>query len=153
MRRLVLGPLGIDEPILARTPADVASRAWGNPDAYDPRWVYQGLLIGRPASAALLLSRIMSGALLPARLQEQLVQAHRLDVTRDPERPWAEPAYGLGVMIDASTGVMGHTGAGPGSTCAVYCASRHPRRRTVAVFADAEQQSIVEQRAVALLAG
>jgi hypothetical protein len=134
LRRLVFAPLGIDEPRLARTPADLDSTAWGNPARYDPRWVYHGLLVGCPGSAALLLWRIMTGRTLPAALREQFVHAYRLDVKRDPERPWTTPAYGLGVMIDISTDIAGHTGCGPGSTAAVYFASRRKPRRAVAVF-------------------
>jgi len=50
LQRLVLTPIGIHEVSLARTPADLAQTAWGNPSGYDPRWVYQGLLVGHPGS-------------------------------------------------------------------------------------------------------
>jgi CubicO group peptidase (beta-lactamase class C family) len=46
LRRLVLTPLGVAEPRIASTPADLESTAWGNAMNYDPKWVFHGLLIG-----------------------------------------------------------------------------------------------------------
>jgi CubicO group peptidase (beta-lactamase class C family) len=151
LRRFVLAPLAIEGPRIARVPADLDATAWGNAANYDPRWVYHGLLVGKPSDAALLLWRILAGSLLSIPLRKELTQPHRLDVPLDPGRPFKAPAYGLGVMIDRATGVMGHTGGGPGSTAAVYFAPyRHPRR-VAAAFADVEQPGLVEERAMRML--
>jgi hypothetical protein len=128
--------------------ADLNATAWSNARAYDPRWVYHGLLIGTPASAALLLWRILTGDLLTPQLRAEMTKAHPLDVGRIPERPWQAPAYGLGLMIDAATGVVGHTGGGPGSTAAVYCSPGRVPARVAAVFAPSEEAGQVEHHAV-----
>ena len=48
LRVLVFEPMGIQRTRIARTPDDMAQTHWGNPNGYDPRWVYHGLLIGPP---------------------------------------------------------------------------------------------------------
>jgi hypothetical protein len=72
-----------------------------------------------------------------------------------PGRPWRSGGYGLGLMIGEGEPpglYIGHTGAGPGSTAAVY--QRSPGgKRTVAVFAPFDQPGWVERRAMALTHG
>ncbi len=72
---LVLAPLGISGVKVASLPADLAKTAWGNPAGYHPGWVYHGLLIGPAASAALLLHRLLGGALLPPALLSEMLSA------------------------------------------------------------------------------
>jgi D-alanyl-D-alanine carboxypeptidase len=151
LRRLVLSPLGIAGPRIAATRVDLESTAWGNARKYHPGWAYHGFMVGSPASAALLLWRIMTCTLLPEALRSQLVDACPIGSGPVPGRPWRAPAYGLGLMIDAATGYAGHTGEGPGSTAAVYFAPRRAPRRVVAVFANHENAAMVEQRAATLL--
>ncbi len=153
LRRLVLAPLGITgDTRVAATSSDLNATAWGNPHGYDPRWVYHGLLIGPPAAAALLLWRILTADLLPLPLRIEVGKARRLDGPPPPNRPWRAPAYGLGMMVDAATGVIGHTGGGPGSTAAVYCSTARVPTRVAAVFARGEDVERVEHIAATLLA-
>ena len=54
LRALVFEPMGIQRTRIAKTPDDMAQTYWGNPNGYDPRWVYHGLLIGPPSDAVRL---------------------------------------------------------------------------------------------------
>jgi CubicO group peptidase (beta-lactamase class C family) len=118
--RLVLRPLGINGARIARTHAEVAM---GSASAYHPGWVYHGLAVGPLRDAALLLDRLMTGALLlPPGLLEAMGEAHPLSEP-NPGRPWNRPGYGLGLMsgiVSSGHRVVGHTGGGPGSVIAVY---------------------------------
>ncbi len=154
--RLVLAPLGISGVKVASEPADLAETAWGNPAGYHPGWVYHGLLVGPAASAALLLHRLLGGALLPSALLSEMLSPHPVGGPI-PGRPWQTAGYGLGLMIgvgDAGASFMGHTGEGPDSTAAIYQQARVPRdggpRRTAAAFAPIEAPAAVECRAMQL---
>jgi len=149
LRRLVLRPLGIEAARLAETPGDLGEVAMGSAEGYHPGWVYHGLLVGPLGEAALLLHRLMAGALLEPAMLEAMRQAHRL-LGPIPGRPWSAPGYGLGLM--SGTGlpglpVAGHTGGGPGSAIAVYNFPDAAPARTVATFSLTEQAAIVEQAA------
>jgi CubicO group peptidase (beta-lactamase class C family) len=117
--------------------------------AYHPGWVYHGLLVGPLPDAALLLDRLMAGALLPPHLLGEMRRPHRLGGTI-PGRPWREPGYGLGLMTGATRygwKAEGHTGGGPGSSCAVYHFPEAQPTRTVAVFAPDDDATHVESAA------
>jgi CubicO group peptidase (beta-lactamase class C family) len=151
--RLVLEPLGIEGVRLAEGPADLDSVQMGLP-GYHPAWVYHGLLVGPLREAALLLGRLMQGALLPPHLLARMREAHRLGGPV-PYRPWREPGYGLGLMAGVSTfgtRVMGHSGGGPGSVVAVYHRPDATPARTTATFAPVEDLALVEQAAFGMLA-
>ncbi|MFL9924509.1 serine hydrolase [Herbaspirillum lusitanum] len=144
---LVFKPLASSDTgdvALAETPEDLLATDCGNPGDYHPRWVYHGLLTGTPASAALLLDRLLDGQLLPAPLLEQMLRMRPLGNTL-PGRPGVDFGYGLGMMIAQSGPAgrsIGHTGSGPGSVAAVY---RFPERAcTVACFAAVGDQAVVE---------
>lgn len=145
---LVFAPLGITGVVVAREPADMTATAWGNLSDYHPGWVYHGLLIGPAASAALLLHRLLDGALLPAALLSEMLRPYPVGGPV-PGRPWRTAGYGLGLMIgvgeDDAT-YVGHTGGGPGSTSAVYQRVPEASRRTVAAFAAACDPALVERR-------
>ncbi len=150
---LVFAPLGIMGVTVAREPADVTATAWGNAHGYHPGWVYHGLLVGPPASAAMVLHRLLGGALLPSSLLSEMVSPHPIGGPV-PGRPWQTAGYGLGLMIGVGeTGAtyIGHTGAGPGSTAAVYQHASGLQgdgpRRTAAVFAPVEDSALVERQA------
>ncbi len=153
---LVLAPLGISGVKVASLPADLAKTAWGNPAGYHPGWVYHGLLIGPAASAALLLHRLLGGALLPPALLSEMLSPHPVGGPI-PGRPWQTAGYGLGLMIgvgDAGATFVGHTGEGPGSTAAIYQHGGSPRdggpHRVAAAFAPVETPAAVECRAMRL---
>jgi CubicO group peptidase (beta-lactamase class C family) len=154
LSRLVLRPLGIEEARLARVRADLDGVTMGI-RSYHPAWVYHGLLVGPLREAALLLDRLMTGALLPADLlAQQMRDAHPLDVSgqghqRDQARPWRAPAYGLGLMggvTSNGTRAFGHTGGGPGSVIAVFRLPDAARPYTAAAFAFGEDPAPVEER-------
>jgi CubicO group peptidase (beta-lactamase class C family) len=144
---LVLRPLGAGQARMARLPADLEGVAMGV-DSYHPGWVYHGLLVGPLQEAALVLDRLMSGTLLSPDLLDEMRDAHRLDVPVRG-RPWAVPAYGLGLMGGiASNGMraVGHTGGGPGSVIAVFHLPEAERPYTAAAFAFGDDPAQVEER-------
>lgn len=154
LRRLVLHPLGIAGARVALEPRDLARVAMGRAAAYHPGWVYHGLLVGSVRDAALLLQRLLCGALLPADMVQVMLDPHRLPGPVEG-RPWMRPGYGLGVMAGEATcglGLAGHTGGGPGSTIAVYQAldERGPAR-TAAFFTTTGDPATPERNVIRLL--
>ncbi|WCM53948.1 beta-lactamase family protein [Pseudomonas sp. WJP1] len=118
----VFAPLGLSRARLARTQADLAGVKMGAASAYDPGWVYHGLLVGPLAEAALCLDRLLGGDLLPQSLLLQMQTVRTLGGPI-PGRPWTSPGYGLGLMrggVEGQRTLSGHTGVGPGSVVAVY---------------------------------
>jgi len=147
-------PLGLYRVRLASTPADMQAVELGNVAVYDPGWVYHGLLVGPLGEAALLLDRLLTGALLPAALLQQMQDAKVLGGPI-PGRPWSAPGYALGLMhgpVDDGLLLSGHTGGGPGSVIAVYGCARGQGSASCAVFAAGAEQGAVEAEAVRLLA-
>jgi hypothetical protein len=70
-----------------------------------------------------------------------------LDVTIGGGRPWRTAGYGLGLMNDlaSSCGLcIGHSGQGPDSVAAAYHFPALDPPRTVAAFALASDQAVVE---------
>ncbi|MBV8916148.1 MAG: beta-lactamase family protein [Acetobacteraceae bacterium] len=150
LQRAVLAPLGIGLTRLARERADLDTVAMGAADGYHPGWVYHGLLVGPLHEAALLLDRLIGGSLLPPGLIREMATA-RLVGSAIPGRPWRAPGYGLGVMVEAdSGGPLGHTGAGPGSTIAVYRRMASVGPVVIAAFAYGDDQGLVERTAFGL---
>jgi CubicO group peptidase (beta-lactamase class C family) len=146
LERLVLRPLDIHGPRLASVPADLDGASLGHAKFYHPGWVYHGLLVGRLRDAALLLHRLLTGALLPPSLLDQMRDAYPLP---GPVvgRPWSAPGYGLGLMIGTTTNgrrAIGHTGGGPGSVIAVYHLPDEQPPCTQAAFASGSDQARVE---------
>jgi CubicO group peptidase (beta-lactamase class C family) len=153
LRRLVLEPLRVESPRIVLERADLDTVTMGQARNYHPGWVYHGLLVGRVSDAALLLHRLLKGCLLPAELLNDLASPFVLPGPV-PERPWTVPGYGLGVMTgETSFGlrVIGHTGAGPGSTIGVYRALNDGPSRTAAFFATSDDQARTESRTFNLL--
>jgi CubicO group peptidase (beta-lactamase class C family) len=149
LTRLVLRPLGIAEARIVRTPADLAGVAMGSASSYHPGWVYHGLAVGPLYDAALLLDRLMAGALLPAGLLEAMADAHQIGGLI-PGRPLKTPGFGLGLMTGIAPGeyrVMGHTGGGPGSVIAVYHQPEATPRVTAAAFAFNDDLGEIEEAA------
>ncbi|MBS0520859.1 MAG: beta-lactamase family protein [Proteobacteria bacterium] len=141
VRRLVLTPLGLEAARLARM---------GDLGDYDPGWVYHGLLVGPLYEAALLLDRLMHGVLLPATAVTAMLQAHPVGGPVSG-RPWLAPGYGLGLMTGIVTGgrtIAGHTGGGPGSVIAVYHLLSSRPHRTVAAYAEGDDQGVVERSCI-----
>lgn len=157
LARLVLRPLGLTQTRLAAMPQDLLNVDMGATQNYDPRWVYHGLLVGPLTEAALLLDRLMTGALLPDHLLRQMLDIRPLGGPI-AGRPWVSPGYGLGVMsgkTDTSITVAGHTGGGPGSVIAVYhkvdAHNLGAGVGTCAVFWGQDDAGAVEREAVSRL--
>jgi CubicO group peptidase (beta-lactamase class C family) len=153
MRTLVFSAVGIERTRIAREPADLDACAWGNDRGYHPRWVYQGLLVGPAAEAALFMHRLLRGELLPPDLHAAMRERRALDVPL--ARPWRTAGYGLGLMMGTADHVgrtLGHSGQGPGSVAAVHHFPDLDPARTAAAFAATSDQAVVE-RAVMQAAG
>ena len=144
LEALVIGPLDIPGVRLVTGPQVPMH------PGYDGGWVLHGLLAGPISSAALLLDRLLAGRLLrPPRLAEML-EGHPLP--QFSRGAFVAPAYGLGLMMPGTSAgqvMRGHTGGGPGSTIAVYRLGE----RTVAAFAQTEDQTVVETAAYELASG
>ena len=158
LRTLVLDPLGVEGVILASVPGDLVATAWGNDRAYDPAWVYHGLVVGPASGAALFLYRLMGGSLLSGPILDAMREAWPVCGAL-PGRPWLSVGYGLGLAECHTAGgrLCGHTGEGPGSVAAVLIREQgggpgagNPIS-TVAVFAAIEDPGVVEREAVALM--
>jgi CubicO group peptidase (beta-lactamase class C family) len=146
----IFEPLGIGRTRLALNSADLIGVEMGEARNYDPGWVYHGLLVGPLSEAALLLDRLFGGALLPPDLIAEMLRANPVDAVV-PDRPWQTPGYGLGIMIEAPDGPVGHTGGGAGSSIAVYRSRNVPVLQTAAVFAPGNNAGQVEYLAFAKL--
>jgi D-alanyl-D-alanine carboxypeptidase len=128
------------------TASDLANTAWGNLGSYDPGWVYHGLLAGTAHDAARFLHKLMLGDILPRQLLAEMTTCVPLGGPL-PRRPWETTGYGLGLMLGqrASAGAtFGHSGAGPGSVSAVYHFNGQTTPRTVAAFAQADNEGVTE---------
>ncbi len=151
LRQAVLDPLGIRLAQLAHAQADLGAVAMGSGTSYNPGWVYHGLLVGPLHEAALLLDRLIDGPLLPANLLRDMTTARPVGPAI-PGRPWRKPGYGLGIMLEAEQGQpLGHTGAGPGSTIAVYRRTAGDGTIVTAVFAFGDDQGAVERSAIGIV--
>lgn len=146
----VLEPLGISRTKLAIHSSDLFGIEMGQAENFDPGWVYHGLLVGPVFEAALLLDRLIGGALLPPHFIAEMQRAHPVQEVM-PDRPWRSPAYGLGLMMDSPLGAVGHTGGGPGSVIAVYRSRGECAPGTTAVFAANGSAGQVEHLAFAKL--
>jgi len=155
LRERLFQPLSIDDASIAELPAELAAIEMGSASGYHPGWVYHGLLVGPLSEAALLLDRLLGGALLPADLLAQMLNGHRVDGPI-PQRPWQQPVYGLGLMcgqIPEGAFIAGHTGGGPGSVIAVYRLYGRRPTRTGAAFLAQNEAPAVERAAIQYAAG
>jgi D-alanyl-D-alanine carboxypeptidase len=95
-------------------PADMSGR-------YHPGWVAHGVVISTALETACLMHAILADDLLP--------RAQRAEMAEPVVLPFEhtlfqQPAYGLGVMIDAASPyglLLGHAGGGPGYATAALC--------------------------------
>ena len=146
LNSLVLRPLDVEGAVLAT--GETVPMAPG----YDAGWVFHRLLTGPLESAARLLERLLTGGLIgEASLREM---RHGFPLPQFAGPVFEEPRYGLGLMVPRTRSgatMEGHTGGGPGSTVAVYRCDA--TARTVAVFAEVEDQAAVEAAACELGAG
>jgi D-alanyl-D-alanine carboxypeptidase len=150
LRALVFSPLGIEQARIVSKPADLDNCAWGNAQGHHPGWVYQGLLVGPPAEAALFMHRLLTSNLLPRHLRATMHERRALDVPLTG-RPWRTAGYGLGLMMNTACPVgacIGHSGQGHDSVAAAYHFSELDPPRTVAAFAPGGDPAVAERAAV-----
>ena len=139
----VLRPAGLARTRLARGVEDLPHL----PDlaGYDFGWVYHGCLIGPPAEAAAMMAAILDGPLLDAGGRAAMNDVRRVGGAI-PGRIWTECGYGLGLMSGRAgrVAMTGHSGGGPGATCAVY----RTGGRIAAAFSTAPSEAVPERAAL-----
>jgi D-alanyl-D-alanine carboxypeptidase len=151
LNSLVLNRLGEHSVRLADSRENLQRTAWGNTENYHPGWVYHGLLTGTPVDAARFLYLLINGKILATELYVEMLSRHPVNGVQ-PGRPWDITGYGLGLMLGHAQRVgqaIGHSGAGPGSSAAVYHFPDHIPQ-TVAVFTQVEDQGPAEFEAARL---
>jgi CubicO group peptidase (beta-lactamase class C family) len=152
LHQLVLARSDCRDVRLARVPDDLAGVAWIAGQGYHPGWVYHGLLVGNPKSAACLLHDILCGNALREDERRQMTDRQPLGGAV-PGRPWTTHGYALGLMSGTMTGVgraMGHTGVGPGSVAAIYHFPDRTPPVSVATFMPGSDDAPVEWAAARL---
>jgi len=158
LRAEVFHPLGLTSATLPRERGDLASLLFGAssqfPDRavaerYHPGWVAHGVVAMTAADAA----RFVHGLSLPGYLPGELLDRMREGLPVNAPmagRPWVEPGYGLGLMVERDPLVgpsWGHSGGGPGISAAAYhFAQEEPV--SVAVLAVGEDVALAEWMAV-----
>lgn len=159
VERLVCRPLGLRRTHLARARSDLAPLAPARSrlltpdgsavdvrDAYDPGWVFHGVLVSTASEMVLFLSALFRGDLLSSRSVDDMTALVR--VPHD-QPPWCEPSYGLGLMADPASPwgrLFGHNGEGPGYTASVFHAPDvGPGGVTVGVTCGIEEAACAEQ--------
>ncbi len=162
LAREVFAPLGLSSASLLRDRSDLAGLFFGpSPtfggapveDAYHPGWVSHGVVAMTAADACRLVHGLTEGYLPDAllrRMRDGLPVGGPMG-----GRPWVEPAYGLGMMVEldpVAGPYWGHTGGGPGVTPAAFHAPG-PVPVSVAVFLDGEDGNLAEWMAVEVLHG
>ncbi|MDT8306184.1 MAG: serine hydrolase domain-containing protein [Anaerolineae bacterium] len=88
---------------------------------YHPGWVAHGVVISTAPSLARLFHALFASDLLPAPLRDAMAEPIMLPFAHPL---FKQPAYGLGVMIDAASPhglLIGHAGGGPGYATAALC--------------------------------
>ncbi|WP_052262217.1 serine hydrolase domain-containing protein [Pseudoalteromonas luteoviolacea] len=122
----------------------------GSVNDYEPSWCYHGLIAGTVKDAALFLHYLLNGDIVGTQALAQMQSVLPLNVDVG-ERPWTHPAIGLGLMCNNNNSLhtVGHTGMGPGSVIAVHH-FKQQSPKTIAVFAQGQDQAEVENKAVKL---
>jgi hypothetical protein len=152
LSELVLDELALPSVRLAAAPGDFDDVIWPELRRYDPRWVYHGCLAGTPVDAVRLLHGLFSGRLLRSDTLNEMMKRHPLGGAL-PGRPWTDCGYGLGVLsgqVGRAGKVVGHSGSGPFSACAVYHFPDGPMPVTVATFTRGSDEGPAEFEAVSI---
>lgn len=130
----LFAPLGLQNSFVAETLADGSALTPGYSDffaqdgplenatgRYHPGWVAHGVVISTAPEVARLFQALFAGDLLSRSLREAMVEPVVLPFAHPF---FAQPAYGLGVMIDAASPhgpLLGHAGGGPGYATGALC--------------------------------
>ena len=114
-------------------------------EAYDPRWVFHGLLSSTVSDVLCFYRALFGGDLLA---EPSLAEMTTLVPVPGAPPPWAEPSYGMGLMADPGSPwgrLFGHNGEGPGYTASVFHAPDFGARgTTVCVLCSIEEGSAAE---------
>lgn len=130
----LFAPLQLRHTFVAESLADAATLTPGYSDFFDPGgelqdvtphyhpgWVAHGVVVSTAPETARLIHAILAGDLLPPALRAAMAEPVVLPFDHPLFR---QPAYGLGVMIDAGEPhgpLLGHAGGGPGYATAALC--------------------------------
>lgn len=150
LKQLIFSPMQIKGTRVATTPNDMAETLWGNPDNFDPRWVYHGLLVGPPADAVEFLKQLLTDRFLAEASLAAMRNCHSIGGEL-PKRPWENTGYGLGLMIGkmkTAGWVVGHSGAGPTTVSALYAFPDLPGTPIVAAFAQGADEGVAEYEVI-----
>lgn len=150
---LFFNTLNINDVFIALNPDDLNVCTSGVIKDYHPSWLYHGMIIGSLDSACIFLDNLASGNIISFDTLEKMKKAFMIPFDIG-DRPWKKPGYGLGLMINAVEGPLhsfGHTGAGPGSTIAVYHFPNVNGGMTVAATSESYYQSVVENEVTRLV--
>ncbi|MCG5243008.1 serine hydrolase domain-containing protein [Azospirillum doebereinerae] len=154
----VFRPLGLASATLPQERGDLASLLFGPspqfPDRtvaerYHPGWVAHGVAAMTAADAARFVHGLSMPGYLPAELLVRMRDGLPVNAPMTG-RPWVEPGYGLGLMVerDPLAGpYWGHSGGGPGVSAAAY---HFPQDQplSVAVLTVGEDVALAEWMAV-----
>lgn len=115
---------------------------------YHPGWVSHGVISSTAYETAVMMEAILSGRLLPQGQVELMTRGVKVEGVTG--RPFYEPRYGAGLMIDTGAPygpVCGHTGGGPGASAACYRMSgkKYSPPVTLAVLTDGEDSVQAER--------
>jgi D-alanyl-D-alanine carboxypeptidase len=148
LEELLFNPLGINDARLALDLNDMKRTKLTELGQYHPGWVYHGLVLGSLSAAVKFLASISCGKILTHETFQAMRSPIALNVSVEG-RPWKNPGYGLGLMMDMTPSrcSWGHTGLGPGSCIGVYH-FHTPHSSTVAVFGQTEDQGEVEYEVI-----
>lgn len=158
LRREVFAPLGLASASVAVRAEDLQGLLFGQSasfgaasvaDRYHPGWVAHGVAAMTAQDAARFVHGLASPGYLPDALALRMRAGAPVNAPMGG-RPWVEPAYGLGLMVELDPLVgasWGHTGGGPGVTLAAYHFPG-PQPLSVAVFTDGEDAALAEWMAV-----
>jgi D-alanyl-D-alanine carboxypeptidase len=127
-------PLQLQDTFVAESLADAATltpgySAFFDPEGeledvtgrYHPGWVAHGVVVSTARDVARLFQELFAGDLLPPELRAAMAEPVLLPFAHPLFR---QPAYGLGVMIDAASPyglLLGHAGGGPGYATGALC--------------------------------
>ncbi len=106
---------------------------------YHPQWVSHGVISSNAYEIAVIYKSLFNGCLMSEAQLELMVKGIKVEGVTG--RPFYEPYYGAGLMIDIGSPygpVYGHTGGGPGASAACYHLVRKNGPVTAAILTDGE---------------
>ncbi len=152
LNNLIFHAIGIMGVKVAKSKEDLELCRYVSKD-YHPKWLYHGMLIGSLKAACQFLNHLSKGRILSKETLEVMQDIYPLNFSVG-HRPWQQPAYALGLMVDNRKDEKysyGHTGMGPDSVISVYHFPKLQPPKTIAVIMDTDDQSQVENMLVSLL--